>query len=118
MPSTTNYKHGDVVLVPFPFTDLRSAKHRPALVISSDAFNSVREDLLLAAITSQILDALAADEMQIPPDDLDACGLPKPSIIKLTKLVTLHRMLVVKRLGSLPIGTLNQALAGIRQMLH
>ena len=118
MPSTTNYKRGDVILVPFPFTDLSSTKQRPALVISSDAFNSVRDDLLLAAVTSQIPATLAGDELLIPPHELAACGLPKPSIIKLTKLVTLHRMLVVKRLGSLPPATLNQALAGIRQTLQ
>ena len=54
MPSTTHYKRGDVVLVPFPFTDLSSAKHRPALVISADALNSMRDDVLVAAITSQV----------------------------------------------------------------
>src|SRR5262249_15589307 len=43
---------GDVVLVPFPFTDLSNAKQRPALVVSGDAFNSTREDVLVAAITS------------------------------------------------------------------
>ena len=68
MPSTTNYKRGDVVLVPFPFTDLRSAKQRPALVISPDTLNSVRDDLLLAGITSQIPATRAADEFLIPHD--------------------------------------------------
>jgi mRNA interferase MazF len=62
MPSTTTYKRGDVVLVPFPFTDLTSAKQRPALVVSADAFNSTRDDVLVAAITSQVPAQLAADE--------------------------------------------------------
>ncbi len=117
MPSTTNYKRGDVVLVPFPFTGLRSAKQPPALVISPDTLNSVRDDLLLAGITSQIPAARAVDEFLIPQDQLDACGLPKPSIVKLVKLVALHRSLVIKRIGSLPAPALAQALAQIRALL-
>ena len=117
MPSTTHYKRGDVVLVPFPFTDLRAAKQRPALVISPDQFNSSRDDLLVVAITSQIPATLAADEFLIPPNDLAACGLPKPSLIKLLKLVTLHRLLVVRRIGFLPEPALGQVSARIREQL-
>jgi mRNA interferase MazF len=117
MPSTTHYKRGDVVLIPFPFTDLRSAKQRPALVISPDAFNATRDDLLVAAITSQIPATLAADEFLIPAADLTACGLPKPSIIRLLKLVALHRSLVIRRIGSPPAPTLAQSLARIRSLL-
>ena len=51
MPSTTRYKRGDVVLVPFPFTDLSSSKRRPALVISPDALNDQMEDVVVAALT-------------------------------------------------------------------
>lgn len=50
----TAFRRGEVVLVAFPFTDLTTAKMRPALVVSSDAFNSRSLDVIVAAITSQI----------------------------------------------------------------
>ena len=37
MPSTTAYQFGDLVLVPFPFTDQTGIKKRPAIVVSSEA---------------------------------------------------------------------------------
>ena len=43
---------GDIVLVPFPFTDLTGQKRRPALVVSPDGFDP--EDLVLCAITSRV----------------------------------------------------------------
>lgn len=78
MPSTTNYKVADVVLVAFPFTDLSGAKQRPAVVlrVPSDS------DVMVAAITSQIPLAIGRDEFEIPSADLAACGLPKESIIR------------------------------------
>ena len=117
MPSTIIYKRGDVVLVPFPFTDLSSAKQRPALVVSLDSLNSIRDDVLVTAITSQIPNRLAPDEFSIPASDLAACGLPSPSIIRLMKLAALHRQLVIKRVGALPASTLARVLVQLRQLL-
>jgi mRNA interferase MazF len=91
MPSTTGFKQGDVVLVPFPFTDLSAAKQRPALVVSPDRLNDSRPDLVVAAITSQIPAALAEDEVRLAEADLNACGLPKASIVKLAKIFTIHQ---------------------------
>jgi mRNA interferase MazF len=54
MPPTTAYSFGDIVLVPFPFTDQTGAKKRPAVVVSSAAYNGARRDLVLMAITSQV----------------------------------------------------------------
>jgi mRNA interferase MazF len=110
MPSTTPYKRGDIVLVPFPFTDLSSAKQRPALVISPDAFNRANQDVVLLAITSQIPPSLGADEFLIPANELSACGLPKPSLVRLMKIFTLHQRLILQRRGALPNAALTQLL--------
>jgi len=42
MPPTTGYSFGDVVLVPFPFTDQTGLKKRPAVVVSSTTYHEER----------------------------------------------------------------------------
>ena len=65
MPSTTRDKRADIVLGSFPFTDLSSSKRRPAPVVSPDSFNQQLQDVLLVALTSNLmgdeLDHLVAD---------------------------------------------------------
>ena len=101
MPSTTRFSQGDVVLVPFPFTDLSATKQRPALVLSPARLNKIRPDLVLAAITSQVPAVLDEDEILISTSGLGVAGLPKPSIIKLGKLFTIHQGLIRKKLGNI-----------------
>ena len=48
------YKQGDILLIPIPFTDLSSNKKRPVLVLSSNQYNKSADDLIIAAITSNI----------------------------------------------------------------
>src|SRR6266478_569527 len=101
MTSTTSFDQGDVVLVPFPFTDLSATKQRPALVLSPDRLNKIRPDLVLAAITSQVPVVLDEDEILLSTSELGAAGLPKPSIIKLGKIFTIHQGLIRKKLGNI-----------------
>lgn len=49
----TGYSFGDVLLVPFPFTDLSGSKQRPAVVVNSARYARERPDLILMPITSQ-----------------------------------------------------------------
>ena len=78
MPNTTAYSFGDVVLVPFPFTDQTASKKRPAVVVSADAYHQRRPDVIVMAVTSQILrPAGALGEVLI--SDWQGAGLPKPS---------------------------------------
>jgi mRNA interferase MazF len=72
MPSTISFSQGDVVLVPFPFTDLSATKQRPALVLSPERLNKIRPDLVLAAITSQVPAVLDEDEILLSTSELGA----------------------------------------------
>lgn len=118
MPATTSYSRGDVVLVPFPFTDFSGSKQRPALVVSPNSLNAIRPDVLLAAITSQIPVALETDEIPVPTADLVLGGLPKPSIVRTSKLVSIHQGLIRKRLGSVSQPTLQRVLTQIQSMFQ
>jgi mRNA interferase MazF len=61
----TDYNFGDVVLVPFPFTDQTTSKKRPAIVVSLTEYNRRLPDLILMAVTSQIKPAAPFGEMTI-----------------------------------------------------
>jgi hypothetical protein len=68
MPTTIGCSFGDVVLVPFPFTDQTAAKKRPAVVISSDAYHRHRADVVVMAVTSQALArVLSGSDRSCPP---------------------------------------------------
>jgi len=107
----TDYNPGDVVLIPFPFTDLSTVKQRPAIILSSAVFNLHHQDAILAAITSHVPEALTSDEYLLSDEEQRAAGLPKSSIIKVGKLVTLDQRLIRKHLGRMPK-------AGQEQLIH
>jgi mRNA interferase MazF len=94
----TAYNFGDVILVPFPFTDLQHSKQRPAVIVSSPGYHAERPDLILMAITSQVRSPPAFGESALR--DWQAAGLLKPSVIK-PVLATLEQRLVRKTLGRL-----------------
>jgi mRNA interferase MazF len=48
------FRRGDVVLIPFPYTDLSASKTRPAVVVSSEIYHTARSEVLLAYVSSQV----------------------------------------------------------------
>ena len=48
------YNQGDILLIPVPFSDLASSKKRPVLVLSNSQYNRKTEDIVVAAITSNL----------------------------------------------------------------
>ncbi|MDQ3458859.1 MAG: type II toxin-antitoxin system PemK/MazF family toxin [Deinococcota bacterium] len=93
----TNYKFGDIVLVPFPFTDQSTGKKRPAVVISSDRYHRQRTDLILMAVSSQLSAKVAGD---VSIAKWTEAGLIKASVFK-PILTTVERKLIIRTLGQL-----------------
>jgi mRNA interferase MazF len=93
----TSYNRGDVVLVPFPFTDLSTQRQRPAVILSGDRFHQSGHDVIIAAITSQRASMFA----DYPLQDWQRAGLLGPSVVRVGKLLTLHKTLVRRKLGAL-----------------
>ena len=98
MPSTTSCDFGDVILVPFPFTDQSGAKKRPAVVVSSAAYHRERQDVILMPVTSVIRASSVYGDVVLR--GWQTAGLIKPSVIK-PVLATIERGLVLRRLGRL-----------------
>ena len=109
----TGYEFGDILLVPFPFTDQSTTKRRPAVVISSPAYNRQRPDLIIMAVTSRPPTPESVGEVAV--QDWHGAGLLKPSILK-PVLTTIDPTLILKKLGRLTPADqarLRQALAKI-----
>lgn len=115
MPNTTAYKFGDIVLVPFPFTDQTATKKRPAVVVSSEAYHQDRPDIIVMAITSRILRP-AGSVGDVPIGQWRDAGLAKPSLIK-PVVATLERGAVLRKLGSLDESEILSLRAAIQTIL-
>jgi len=107
----TDDNPGDVVLIPFSFTDLSTVKQRPAIILSSTTLNHHHQDAILAAITSHVPEVLTSDEYLLNDEEQRQAGLPKPSMVKVGKIVTLDQCLIRKQLGRMPE-------TGQQQLIH
>ena len=80
MQITTTYSFGDIVLVPFPFTNQTRHQKRPAVIISTSAYNATKPDIIIIAVTSRVKLVQALGEFSI--SDWQEAGLLKPSVVK------------------------------------
>lgn len=90
----------DVVLLSFPFTDLSATKVRPAVVVSPDNYNQTSQDVVVVLVTTNTSRRGAFDLLleKSHPEFLQT-GLRYDSAIRIDKVFTLNRRLIVKALG-------------------
>jgi mRNA interferase MazF len=107
------FRQGDVVRVPFPYTDRGTRQHRPALVISNGAVGPEGVLLWVAMITSAANRTWPDD---CPIDAYADAGLPIPSVIRAVKLATIEAR-DAEVIGAVDLATRTKVLAAISAII-
>ena len=103
-------KKGDIVLVRYPFTDFSSEKLRPALILMPE---DEEGDFLLAFITSTVIIKSPYDIKLLK----NGTGLHKDSVLRLKKIMAVHKSLIVGKIGNVSVEQWNTIKAVLRKML-
>ncbi|MFN2423904.1 MAG: type II toxin-antitoxin system PemK/MazF family toxin [Cryomorphaceae bacterium] len=106
------YRQGDIILIPYPFTDLSSTKQRPAVVISKDSIN--KQNYIVAKITS----VNRGDEFSFPisPSDIDR-ELKYDSEVRTNEVFTVNQSIIIKRFASFNGDTLKRLTEAVKDHL-
>jgi mRNA interferase MazF len=91
------YEQGDIVVVPFPFSDLKGIKQRPVLILSKNSDNNISDDVITCGITSHLKDVKYS--VLIDNNELEKGEIPKKSRIKVDKLFTLDKKIIKKNVA-------------------
>ncbi len=103
MSKRNTLRQGDIVLVPFPFTDLTATKTRPAVVMSKSDHG---DDVIVCAVTSKSF----RGGVKFAEKDLSAGSLPLTSYIHPEKVVALHKSLIRRIVARLSVAKLKEAI--------
>jgi mRNA interferase MazF len=103
---------GDVLVVPFPFSDLTDAKRRPALVVAT----LTRNDLILCLITSQ--ETTDQYTIAISNNDFETGSLNRNSYVKSNRVFTANEQIVTYKVGTLTANKINEVTAKLIGILQ
>ncbi|MCX6803136.1 MAG: type II toxin-antitoxin system PemK/MazF family toxin [Candidatus Diapherotrites archaeon] len=104
----------DIILLPFPFTNLSASKTRPALIISNSKFNSISDDVICCVITKVLVEAVFG--VLITEKDVFGGRLFFKSRIKPYRLFTADRNMIQKKLCSLSNNKFDEVIAILREL--
>jgi len=112
------YKRGDVVLVLFPHSDLRTAKPRPALVVQADNLQTGLPQVLVAMIAGNIQRAGHQSRVlfKLATPEGRRSGLLSESIVMTDNLATIAEVAIDRVIGILPMDEVNKALRHTLQL--
>jgi len=102
---------GDVVVLPFPFSDLSATKRRPALVVAALA----GDDVILCQITSSAV--AHANAIALMASDFADGGLRQDSYIRPDRLFTADSHIILYRAGGLVTAKMQEVVAKIIQIV-
>lgn len=86
------FSQKDIVLIPFPYSDLTSSEKRPALIISNERINKM-QDRICCLITTKP----HKDNIKITKNSFEEGTLPFKSFIKPHRIFTIHEDIIIKK---------------------
>ena len=111
------YKQRDIVLVPFPFSDLSGQKVRPVLVLSNDAYNQQSADVVVCGLTTNL--SPAPYSIVIEVTDVEQLGtLRHKSKVKADTIASLEQSILIKQIARLKLPIFNQVIAEIEDLIR
>ncbi|MEK6897349.1 MAG: type II toxin-antitoxin system PemK/MazF family toxin [Nanoarchaeota archaeon] len=107
---------GDMLLVPFPFSDQSGRKVRPVIVLSNDEFNEHSQDIIAIGITSNI----SKDKYTLDLDnkDLKEGKLMTKCVIKVENILRLDKSLIIKKIGKIKEGKLDKIIKILNEIIE
>ena len=105
MPPKPSYKRGDVVLVLYPNSDLRTAKTRPALIVQADNLQTGLSQVIVAMITSRLFRANHPSRVvvEVSTPIGQRTGLLTDSVVMTDNLATVAEVAIDRVIGTLPM---------------
>ena len=112
----TKYRQREIVLVPFPYSDLSDTKRRPVLIVSNDDYNSRFPDVLICVITTNL--HKDSYSVALENSDLEIGMLPASSVIKTHKLFTIHQDKIIRKFSVIKEDSFDQVAAKIKDLIE
>jgi mRNA interferase MazF len=110
------YRQRDIVLVPFPFSDLSGQKVRPVLILSNDTYNQQSADVVVCGLTTNL--SPASYSIIIEVTDVEQPGtLRHKSKIKADTIASLEQSILIKQIARLKLPVFRQVIAEIEDLI-
>ena len=112
IPTRVSYQRGDVLLVQFPNSDLRSTKFRPVVVVQASYLKTGLSQFIVAMITSRVERSNYPSRVMIRLDSIEGrqSGLLSDSVVVTDNLATIAATEIGRRTGAIAMTTVDNAL--------
>lgn len=87
------FNQKDIILIPFPYSDLTGSKKRPALIISNEKINKTSDRICCLVTTNQ-----HKNDLKIGNSDFESGNLPFQSFIRAHRIFTIDERIIIKKI--------------------
>lgn len=108
----TMYNQSDIILIPFPYSDLSASEQRPALIISNHLINRT-EDRICCLVTKNF----RKEDLLIKKEDFKSGSLPFKSLVRPHRIFTIHHAIIKKKLCSVNNGFHNKVISKLNEYI-